>query len=132
MTYSKKDTQKLTAHINEIIKILAVSDEKQVFKIQSFHDKIETHFRGLEEMAVDLDTYASIAFPVLLDKLPGPARLSTIRSTSTIRVNWGMTDLLEALKKGLEMCDTGKEKVGLLFGRSRRRELQEDRRQRST
>ncbi len=71
-----------------------------------FHDKTETHFRGLESMAVDSDTYTSIVVSVLLEKLPESVRLSMIRSTTKNYVDWGMKDLLDALKKELEVPET--------------------------
>ena len=91
------------AHINEMLGISAVWDEKQVMKMRNFHDKVETHFRGLQSLAVDSETYSSIVVPVLLEKIPESVRLNMVRSTRKSHLDWEVMDLLDALKKELEV-----------------------------
>eukprot|EP00794_Sanderia_malayensis_P016737 gene16737-biopygen14129 len=41
------------AHINQLLNLAPVFNEKNTARLRSFHDHIETHFRGLEALGVD-------------------------------------------------------------------------------
>ena len=71
------------AHINELLNIKEVWDEKQVDRMRAMHDKIETHYRGLEALHVEEETYASIVVPVLLEKIPQGVRWNMVRGSET-------------------------------------------------
>ena len=42
-----------------------VWDDRQIDKITALQVKVKTHYRGLKELEVDEETYASIVVPVL-------------------------------------------------------------------
>ena len=104
------------SHINEIFNAIGVSNEKQVAKLRSFKDKIETHVRGLDSMNVPQETYASIVVEASQEKIPQAISLNMVRSSEIHHLEWSVTDLLRALEKELEVrellepmfkCNTG-------------------------
>ena len=90
------------AHINEMLKINSVYDEKRVDRMRSLHDSVETHFRGLEALHVNEETYASIVVPVLLEKIPQAVRLNMVRASSKDHLEWSVRDFLDSLSKEIE------------------------------
>ncbi|XP_065058043.1 uncharacterized protein LOC135685879 [Rhopilema esculentum] len=91
------------AHINEMLKINSVYDERRVDRMRSLHDSVETHFRGLEALHVNEETYASIVVPVLLEKIPQAVRLNMVRASSKDHLEWSVRDFLESLSKEIEV-----------------------------
>ena len=47
------------AHINNLMKVTPVFSERNITQLRALHDKMETHFRGLETLGVDQKTYSS-------------------------------------------------------------------------
>ena len=91
------------AHINEMLNIKDIWDERQVEKMRAFHDTVETHYRGLEALNVEEETYASIVVPVLLEKIPQSVRWNMVRGSETDHLEWNVRDFLENLKKELQV-----------------------------
>ena len=91
------------AHVNEMLKINSVYDERRVDRMRSLHDSVETHFRGLEALHVNEETYASIVVPVLLEKIPQAVRLNMVRASSKDHLEWSVRDFLESLSKEIEV-----------------------------
>ena len=58
------------AHINELINAQPVFSKKNIGRLRDLHDFIETHYRALEALMVDEETYPEIVVPVLLDTIP--------------------------------------------------------------
>ena len=58
------------AHINEMANLSPVFNEKSVGRLRHFHDQIEAHYRGLEALGGDRQSYSSIVVPLLMAKLP--------------------------------------------------------------
>ena len=67
------------AHINELLNLLPVFNEKNTPRIRQLYDDIETNFPGLEALGVDYDSYSSIVVPVLLEKIPEAVQLNMFR-----------------------------------------------------
>ena len=78
-------------------------DERRVDRMRSLHDSVETHFRGLEALHVNEETYASIVVPVLLEKIPQAVRLNMVRASSKDHLEWSVRDFLESLSKEIEV-----------------------------
>ena len=91
------------AHINEMLNAAGVFNERNVTKMKSLHDKVETHLRGLESMGIDQDTFASIVVPVLFEKIPQSVRLNMVRSAEQSHLEWNVTDFLSSLQKELDV-----------------------------
>ena len=91
------------AHINEMLNAAGVFNERNVAKMKSLHDKVETHLRGLESMGTDQDTFASIVVPVLLEKIPQSVRLNMVRGAEKSHLEWNVTDFLSSLQKELDV-----------------------------
>ena len=91
------------AHINQLLNLAPVFNEKNVPRLRSFHDQIETHFRGLEALGVDKITYSSIIVPVLMEKLPEIIRLGMVRDAGKTHLEWNLEEMLESLKKEIEI-----------------------------
>ena len=51
------------AHINHLLHLAPVYNEKSINRLRTLHDQIETHFRGLEALGVVRITYSSIVVP---------------------------------------------------------------------
>ena len=93
------------AHINDMINLAPVYNERNVGRLRHFLDDIETHFRGLEALGVDKESYSSIVVPVLMDKLPEGIRINMIRFGGDY-LNWGLDEMMEALAKEVEIRES--------------------------
>ena len=94
------------AHINQLAYLPSVYSERNTARLRSLHDQIETHYRGLEALDVDRNTYSTIVVPMLMEKIPDAIRFNMIRGTEKRQVNWGIDDLLKALSKELEIRES--------------------------
>ena len=90
------------AHINELLNASPVYNERNIGRLRELLDFIETHYRGLEAMGVDEDSYATIVVPVLLDKIPEAVKLNMIRSTDC-RQEWTLGEMLRAFGVEVEV-----------------------------
>ena len=91
------------AHINKLLKITAVPDERQIDRMRALHDKIETHYSGLKALHVDEETHASIVVPVLLEKISQAVRLNMVRGSNMDHLEWNVEEFLESLQKELQV-----------------------------
>ena len=66
--------------------------------MRELFDLIENHHRGLQALKVDESSYSSILVPIVMDKIPGPVRLSMIRGSES-QSGWKMSEMLTALGK---------------------------------
>eukprot|EP00794_Sanderia_malayensis_P013531 gene13531-biopygen10799 len=87
------------AHVNELINLPPVYNEKNVQRLRALHDQIETHFRGLQTIGVKETTYSSIVVPVLMEKVPENIRISMIRFNEKDQMDWTLGEMLGALEK---------------------------------
>ena len=94
------------AHINQLINLTPVYNEKNISRLRTLHDQIEAHFRGLEAQGVEMSTYSSIVVPVLMEKIPEVVRFNMIRATEKNQLKWALDDLLSALEKELEVRES--------------------------
>ena len=90
------------ANINELLNAPAVFKERNVGRLRELLDFNETHYRGLEAMGVDEDSYSTIVVPVLLDKIPEAVKLNMIRSTNC-RQEWTLEEMLRAFGDEVEV-----------------------------
>ena len=97
-----KPTSIKRAHINELLNASPVYNERNIGRLRELLDFIETHYRGLEAMGVDEDSYATIVVPVLLDKIPEAVKLNMIRSTDC-RQEWTLGEMLRAFGDEVEV-----------------------------
>ncbi|XP_065067983.1 uncharacterized protein LOC135693427 [Rhopilema esculentum] len=75
------------AHINELLNLNAVFNERHVKKMRELYDTIETHHRGLKALGVDEISYSNIVVPVLMDKVPEAVRLNMIRGRNALEMH---------------------------------------------
>ena len=94
------------AHINDLVNIQPVFNEKSQVRLRNFYDDVETHFRGLQALGVDQETYSSIVVPVLMDKLPDSVRINMIRFGDSNHLEWDLEQMLDALGKEIEIRES--------------------------
>ena len=94
------------AHINHLLHLAPVFNERSVNRLRTLHDQIETHFRGLEALGVDRITYSSIVVPELMEKIPEQIRFNMIRASDKSLSSWFLDELLIALEKELEIRES--------------------------
>ena len=104
--YGKKSAIQ-RAHMQKLMKIDRVRDERDVVSLRHLCDSVETHYRGLEALGVDKDTYSSIVVPVILDRLPEAVRLIVTRGKDFHE--WTLEDLLLPLKKEVDLREEHRE-----------------------
>ena len=75
-------------------------------RLRNFYDDVETHFRGLQALGVDQETYSSIIVPVLMDKLPDSVRINMIRFGDSNHLEWDLEQMLDALGKEIEIRES--------------------------
>ena len=78
------------AHINHLMNLAPVYNEKNISRLRTLHDQVEAHFRGLEAQGVDMSTYSSIVVPILMRKIPKVVRFNMIRATGTNHLKWAL------------------------------------------
>ena len=93
------------AHLNEMLNLPSVYSEKNIPKLRALHHSIESHYRGLEAMKVDKDSYSSIVVPVIMDKIPESIRYNMIRFGEN-HLDWTLDKLIESLEKELEIRES--------------------------
>ena len=92
------------AHINDLINMAPVYNEKSLQRLRCLHDQIETRFRAMEALGVSKETYSSVVVPVLMGKLPESVRINMIRFGKN-HMDWNLDDMLEAFQKELEVLE---------------------------
>ena len=78
----------------------AVYNAKDLDRLRSFYDVAETHFRGLEAMRIDEETYSCIVVPAMLQKLPDEVRINLTRAANG-EEEWMLSEFLDLLEKEL-------------------------------
>ena len=89
-------------HIKDLINAPMVFSERNVSKMRELYDIIETHFRGLEALSVEQDSYSTIVVPTLMEKIPEPVRINMLRGTDNFD-EWDIEALLQAFRKELNI-----------------------------
>ena len=89
------------AHINEMINLPAVFNEKNVTRLRTLQDQIEIDYRGLEAIGVDKNSYSSIVVPILMEKVPEAIRYNMVRFEDKIHLEWTLDEFIRALGKEL-------------------------------
>ena len=92
------------AHINELLNLAPVFNERSVQRLRNLRDQIETHFRAMEAQGVSKESYSSVVVPVLMGKIPETLRNNMIRF-GTDHMDWNLDDMLMALGKELDVLE---------------------------
>ena len=91
------------AHINHLLHLPPVFNNKRVNRLRTLHEQIETHFLGLEAFGVDKITYSSIVVPELMENIHESIRCNMIRGSEKCLSSWSLEELLVAFEKELEI-----------------------------
>ncbi|CAB4005252.1 E3 ubiquitin- ligase DZIP3 [Paramuricea clavata] len=94
------------AHIQALMNIKPVYNERDVRRLRELYHACETNCRGLKTLGVDESSYATIVVPEILDKLPESLRLTITRGSSASGsdfLSWTMKDILKALLDEIEL-----------------------------
>ena len=89
------------AHVNELLNVQPVFNERDAPRLRSLYDFLEAKYRALQALGVDESTYSTIVVPPVLEKLPHPLRLTITRGKE--HQLWNLKDLLEALGDEVEL-----------------------------
>ena len=89
------------AHVNELLNVAPVFNERDTTGLRRLYDKIEIHHRGLKALDVNASTYEGIVVPATLGKLPEAVKLQITRGKNY--TEWKMEDLLKELLSELEL-----------------------------
>ena len=98
--YGKK-TAIQRAHVNELLNVQPVYNERDAQRLRSLYDFLETKHRALQALEVDESTYSAIMVPSVLEKLPHALWLTITRGKE--HQLWNLSDLLEALGGKIEL-----------------------------
>ena len=98
--YGKK-TAIQRAHVNELLNVQPVYNERDAQRLRSLYDFLETKHRALQALEVDESTYSAIVVPSVLEKLPHALRLTITRGKE--HQLWNLSDLLKALGGEIEL-----------------------------
>ena len=89
------------AHVNELLNVAPVFNERDTTGLRRLNDNIEIHHRGLKALEVDVSPYEGIVVPAILGKLPEAVKLQITRGKN--HTEWKMEDLLKELLSELEL-----------------------------
>ena len=98
--YGKK-TAIQRAHVNELLNVQPVYNERDAQRLRSLCDFLETKHRALQALEVDESTYSAIVVPSVLEKLPHALRLTITRGKE--HQQWNLSDLLQTLGGEIEL-----------------------------
>ena len=98
--YGKKSAVQ-RAHMQQLMKTERVKDERDLPSLRRLCDRVETHYRGLEALGIEKNTYSSIVVPHILDCLPKSVCLIITREKEFHE--WTVEDLLKPLKREIEL-----------------------------
>jgi hypothetical protein len=104
--YGKKSAVQ-RAHMQQLMKAERVKDEKDLVSLRRLCDRVETHYRGLEAVGIEKNTYSSIVVPHILDCLPESVRLIITREKDFHE--WDVENLLQPLKREIELREEHRE-----------------------
>ena len=96
-----KETAIQQAHVNNMLSLPPVYSDKDTPRLRRMYDRCETHYRGLKALGVEENTYASVAVPAVLQRLPDNFRLAITRGEEFLE--WCMEQMLQAFLKELEL-----------------------------
>ena len=98
--FGKKSTIE-RAHVNDLLKVQAVFNERDISGLRRLYDSVEVHHRGLQALGVDAATYEGIVVPAILNKVPEATRLQITRGKN--HEEWKMEEMLTELLCELEL-----------------------------
>ena len=84
-----------------MLNVKKVYDSKEARRLRVLDDTIETHYRGLNALGIDENTYAAIVVPVILQKLPEDIQLTITRGND--HCEWTVETMLEHLLSEIEL-----------------------------
>ena len=87
--------------MNDLLKIQAVFNERDIGGLRRLYDLVEVHHRGLQALGVDAATYQGIVVPAILNKIPEAIRLQITRGKN--HEEWRMDEMLAELLCELEL-----------------------------
>ncbi|XP_020893196.1 uncharacterized protein LOC110232357 [Exaiptasia diaphana] len=103
--YGKKEVVQ-RAHMDGLLNAAPVFSDKDMARLRTFCDLVETHFRGLEALKMDSSTYSCIVVPALMEKLPETLRLTLTRGQKFLE--WSIGDFVEKLRAEVELRENHK------------------------
>ena len=89
------------AHVNDLLTVHPVFNEKDTVGLRKLYDTVEVHYRGLQALGVNASTYEGIVVPAILGKLPEAVRLQITRGKN--HEEWRMEEMLGELLCELEL-----------------------------
>ena len=89
-------------HINQLMNLAPMFNERNVGRLRHLLDDIQTHFHGLKALKVEKESYSSISVPVLMDKIPEQIRMNMIRFGGDY-LSWTVDKMLDAFAKEIEI-----------------------------
>ena len=104
----------VNSHMDALIKLPQVVNEKQTKKIRQLYDQIETNLRSLKSLGVKPESYGCLLVPILLSKLPPSLNLHLSRKFDSSTDVWEVNGIMNELRKELEArerCEIEKEKI---------------------
>ena len=96
-----KETAIQRAHVNDLLNLPHVLNDKDTPRLRKLYDSCKTHFRGLKALSVNENTYSAVVVPAVLHKLPEAFRLTITRGTDFL--SWSMEEMLTAFVNELEL-----------------------------
>ena len=96
-----KETAIQRAHVNDLLNLPHVFNDKDTPRLRKLYDSCETHFRGLKALSVNENTYSAVVVPAVLHKLPEAFRLTITRGTDFL--SWSMEEMQTAFLNELEL-----------------------------
>ncbi|XP_054719217.1 uncharacterized protein LOC129228560 [Uloborus diversus] len=57
-------------HMNNLLKIPAVYNSRDLNKLRIFFDKVEVQIRNLKSLGIEIDSYCNLLTPIILDRAP--------------------------------------------------------------
>ena len=95
------------AHMNEMLDLSPVYNERSIVRLRTLHGQIESHFRSLDALRIGQECYLAIVVPVLMEKIPESLHYNMIRfSDASSHLYWNVKELIDAFEKELQIRES--------------------------
>ena len=85
------------AHVNDSLDLPPVFRDRDIPRLRKLYDDCETHFRAIQALKVNKNTYLSVVVPSIMQKLPENFHLMITRGEEFL--TWTMEQLLQPSSK---------------------------------
>ena len=91
----------ISSHMEALTRIPKIMLIREVKRLRSLYDTVESHVRSLESMLISPDRYGCFLTPIIMQKLPEVFRIAITRDLGS--ETWNLKEILSGFHKELQL-----------------------------